>query len=326
MLPFQVKSQINKQADEQAWQEYRTNQAGHCIFGSAWPVYFGHLYGQSLRKHIQERLDSKLKKEPNDFAKRAMKHGTDNESHALELFKQCIDSRRISLGMDSFLHQDTEPGTFMTQFLSSVLENKLGVQCMLTPDACVIHNLHTTEWDSDAETVIWKNFQAVSVVEIKCPFTQQFKFDSLEEWVDDFNTRHKFGYASAFLQALLYGSVDTNCEQLYVVYYFVHQQTNHRCAVIHRFCLMAELRTWCLNHLKDFSDLLKQALVATEPLKKIRVPSARKDQVNDWMFLAHRESVTTNSEFITFDLEGPRPDLDGSKLQEESRADTGQDA
>lgn len=290
MLPFTIRSQADHE-DEAAWLEFRKSQERHCIFGSSWPVYFGHLYGTSLGKYLRGE-----KKEPNDFAKKAMKHGKDNERAALDLFSKLLAEKKISQGLDSYVTMND--GVLLSQFRSSVLQSSdpEPVVCMLTPDAAVLHEIQESVWDADIETRVMKWGQKLSLVEVKCPWTQQFKFDSLEEWVADFKEKHTYGYPSAFLQALLYASVDKNCEQFFVLFYFVHEATNMRCMISHRFSLTDALRTWCLDNARDFSRMLRSD---TSQIK-VRVPSKRKEQVLDWMFICHRETVCTKPEFITF--------------------------
>ena len=297
MLPFKVISQAT-QEDPEAWLAFRKTQGPHCIFGSGFPVWFGQLYGKSLNQYIKERHDPTLVKEPNDFARRAMDHGKTNERSALRLFKQCLENRTLSPGMDAYVHK---AAVLLTDFKSSVLQSRDPVDpvvCMLTPDAAVLHYVLESTWDPVNNCHATNEVKPLSVVEVKCPWTQQFKFESLEEWVSDFNARHKYGYPSAFLQALLYGAVDDCCEQFFVLYYFVHAATNMRCMVSHRFALHDDLRLWCLKNAKEFSDLLRRGSAS-----KLRVPTERKKSVEDRMLLYHREVHVTESEFITFELD-----------------------
>lgn len=278
------KSLENKPEWEE-WREEFASENKHVVFGSQFPVWFGLGYESlaSVVDTLHGRKDAVNKKD-DPFVQKAMQHGTNNEKAAIDLFMQ-VASNSEYFKYNTVLEK-ARPLKFdvLTDLPSGIFKLAMDPEALLslTPDALLVV--------SNPET----KFKSVCVLEVKCPYNQRHKFDSIDEWVDSFRKSHPLGYPAAFYQAALYAASEANCSEFFTLFYFVHEATNTRRLVAFGFNLTDELRTEVLYNASQFSRCLR------EGKKGLRVPSERKKQALELHKKAHLITVVTESEFITF--------------------------
>lgn len=259
--------------NKEEWEKWRSLQPSYTVFGSAFPIWFGFGY-QSLNEYTKVVRGQKAKEEPDMFTQRAMDHGKKNESRALNWFLDLLTENKTP---------DMKRAQLFSDLSSMVLEDRNGRRLMMTPDAMLL-TTHMTETP----------YQTISVVEVKCPIRTASKFDSVEDWVTDFQQRYPLGYTAAFLQALLYSSADLNVTEFHTVFLFVHEATNMESIVVHTFEMTSEMRKFALSSASDFSDFLKS------DAEKARVPSARKRTATDYQTNSHMKTWIGFPRFITY--------------------------
>lgn len=275
MQALQSKSLENRSE----WLQWRKEQPKHTVFGSNFPVWFGLGY-QSLQ-HLMSTLHGRIEeKEIDPFTQRAMDHGTKYEERAflwfMKTYYELVDPKKNSI---SITHFRDLPSTLLQA------KHDANVLLMMTPDALLLEDY----LDEDDEEQL-----CMSVVEIKCPIRMAPRFDSLEEWLADFEEKNPRGYSSAFLQAALYAASDPHAKEFFTVFYFRHDATNREGLLVYGFSMDDELRSFCLTELCEFSAELLRAP------ESIRVPSARKKMALDWQEKTMNINWSAKSEFITY--------------------------
>lgn len=264
------------------WIEWRKTLGKETVFGSQFPVWFGLGY-ESLRSVVDTLHGRKaaVDKDSDMFLQRAMKHGTDNEPVALDMFYEIV------AGSGQFIRNelgDVLHFLLMREIPSKCysLKRDVNAKLALTPDAVL-----------QATNPVTGN-SSLCIIEVKCPFREQHKYDSVQDWVTAFRERYPLGYPSAFLQAALYASVEGNCREFFTVFYFRHDATNEHVIVVHGFRLDDDSREFFLNNAQQFSACLARGD------ENLRVPSSRKKQALETQKKTQFVSFSTKPEFISF--------------------------
>lgn len=270
--------------NREEWVEFRKSLPKWTVFGSVFASWFGHGY-DSLKTVLDIVNGRKPVKEIDRFTQKAMDHGNRCEQRAFEWFKQS----RLEIEYPDVTTRPCFNNQYYRETDSLVVRSFTdeNVLAMITPDAFILE----TRWDAGEK----REYQAAQIVEIKCPVRMASKFDSLEEWMTDFTEKHPLGYTKAFLQALLYASVDPIASEFYTAHYFEHGMTNMEGMRVYKFDLTDDLRKYALDNLHEFSELLR-----TDNQTKCRVPSARKKLAEQWQNDSNTMDWISTPRFITF--------------------------
>lgn len=257
------------------WVAWRESLGKGTIFGSAFPIWLGEGH-QSLNQLHQTLHGHVEKPETNHFVQSAMDHGSKHEAAALKIFVRALKDRHPEQNILAF---DNIPSSLYRH--TTVKDLHL----LMTPD-CVMIVRNTGG-----------AIRNVAVAEVKCPYHQRSQFDSVEDWVDNFvsGEKHPMGYAHAFWQAALYGSVDPNCTKVYTVFYFLHEDTNKDSLVVREFEVTDELRSFIMTNIRAFSQCLSDS-----NKRKLRVPSTRVKKAKRLMASCYRGGFIVPPAFITY--------------------------
>lgn len=225
------------------------------LFVSDLSIYFGFGY-QSLNKFFQERQQF------NQWSENAMLHGKTTEP-------ECVSQLR-----DFYEQTNIDPIKLVHNTITSVVKITTtfteDIYLAGTPDAFL-----KTDYEK-------------AIIEIKCPFNHGHKFASTKHWARAFITKHKRGYANAFIQALAYAII-FNTKYIKTCFYFKKGDTEERTGLLFDF----EVPDWehvkFLNFLNDF-----QKLVIAKP-KKYR--DVYKKEKQDYIKQLMKESLVSYNTF-----------------------------